>query len=1448
MLLVALFCGKYEEDNMKRFFFLMTLFIMIFSVSSCSKKDQVIISYNTNGGVEIDSDVIDDNQTDFNLPIPTRIGYTFMAWYIDQELMIEYTDQNVPTSSFTLYAKWLINEYTITFITNGGSDVLPISKQYQQNISEPQDPYKEGYSFIGWFTEQNLINEYLFVSMPPQNLTLYAKWAINEYTITFVTNGGSSIIPIVNEFHEEILEPTSPIKEGYLFGGWFTDTEFLHEYQFGIMPSENITLYAKWILEQSNFDFDDALQIYENQVFHISEDYEKDTLYYFFVPEKSGYYTINSLIIEDVKVNIYNESIQYIGYQYLYDHYSNIEYIYFIENELYYLAVTDINENDLGSFDLSVSFISENNDIFSTAETVNIEEYNSIVILPNQNKLYKFISNDEQFLVFNFTTMNDVFVEVYDENGYYIARSYSNEDSFDFYVMTNGTYYINIHSNEEIENAGVDFIINKTIPENLDFDTALEIAKDQTLQYTLFIDDCLLYYVIHVSDSGFYQFSSQSNHDFSVTLYDSEYYDLDYDDDSGENNNFMLTLYFEKNMTYYFEINLKDHWGLTTFKLSLSFSNQTNHDFQNASLVNIDILYNDTIYLNGEQLFYKFYISQSGNYQIISQCEENILFNIYSSDFVYIADFYLYDHYSNFSFTELQSGEYYYIEISFVNQIAIGNFNFKIMINNEINTILEDAILYNLNDPNEILTTSLNYINLYSFIPESTGDYFIEYYSYSSIDTEWYDENGYIISGATKGFNCLSIPMVFGLNYYFVVLSDGSIFENILFEITQVDNYNTDFNNAKKVELEEINNVIVIDYNEILYYRFEPLLSGEYQVFSSGYLPLFIELYDEDFYFIDGYGSTWMNNNFIFNYTFDAGSIYYFIIGVDNSSIGKFDFMIHQSNNVNIDMDKAEILLLNNDYHLSISNYGEQLYYEFIPQFSGIYRVNISNIWGLGVLITDGNEHVVESDSTQENFDFIQEDYYLVKNQSYYFMITFYDYYSFGHFVFKVSLFNNIEDDFVTAIDIYSGDTVNIVIENNEQMFYKFTPQETGEYILLSSGNIDTYITIYNEEGYILDKNDDFIDLNFTLMFYFEAGETYYLSIKLYTYSTNHSFIFSLISANFGFSSAEMIHKDESKTVDIANYNDYRCYKFQPMDSETLMIFSYGNYDTMILIFDSNYNLVSIDISELDNSNFKLYYPFIQNRIYYFVVLMVDRNEIGTFNIYLCQPTIEADELVFIQTDAYETIEIKFVPLETATYSLYIMDVDESYYASYEIDVFDSSMSLIASDDHGGWITLYEIWYDLYYNEELLILELNAGEEYTFKIRPIYDEFYMICQKVIPIHENVYTDVFIDFDSTSYYYVYEFTPSVISPTFDIYSIGNHWTYISIHEENGYFIEHNHEDFDHNPPDNLEDYIGKLNMNFHSSIDFEYGKTYYIFVGFWIDNYTSSGNFTFIITN
>ena len=159
---------------------------------------------------------------------PAKEGYTFAGW--DPEFVEGAT---VPVGGITYTATWTVNSHTITFNTNGGSEIEPMTLDYGTAIVLPDAPTREGYEFAGWAEE---VPE----TMPDRDLVLNATWNVLQYTVKFVVDG-VAVYEESLDYGTVVTKPADPVKEGYTFAGW--DPEFV---EGTTVPVGGLTYNATW--------------------------------------------------------------------------------------------------------------------------------------------------------------------------------------------------------------------------------------------------------------------------------------------------------------------------------------------------------------------------------------------------------------------------------------------------------------------------------------------------------------------------------------------------------------------------------------------------------------------------------------------------------------------------------------------------------------------------------------------------------------------------------------------------------------------------------------------------------------------------------------------------------------------------------------------------------------------------------------------------------------------------------------------------------------------------------------------------------------------------------------------------------------------------------------------------------------------------------------------------
>ena len=136
---------------------------------------------------------------------------------------------------------------TVTFLSDGES-AAPSQIRANTPATRPADPTKEGYTFIGWYNGES---EWDFETPVTTDLTLTAKWQVNQYTITFKPENGGQDIVIKQDYGTAITAPANPTKTGYTFAGWDKTIPTT-------MPAGNMTITAQWQINQYTITFDTA--------------------------------------------------------------------------------------------------------------------------------------------------------------------------------------------------------------------------------------------------------------------------------------------------------------------------------------------------------------------------------------------------------------------------------------------------------------------------------------------------------------------------------------------------------------------------------------------------------------------------------------------------------------------------------------------------------------------------------------------------------------------------------------------------------------------------------------------------------------------------------------------------------------------------------------------------------------------------------------------------------------------------------------------------------------------------------------------------------------------------------------------------------------------------------------------------------------------------------------
>ncbi|MGM9971510.1 MAG: InlB B-repeat-containing protein, partial [Anaeroplasmataceae bacterium] len=120
---------------------------------------------------------------------PERNGYRFIGWYTSDDYSQLYDFDSLVTSNIIIYAKWVedasqvVNTYDVTLVFNNGEENEVCNVKENTVFGTPTEPTKTGYTFVGWYSDVSLSTAYDFSTTVTSDITLYAKWNINTYTV-----------------------------------------------------------------------------------------------------------------------------------------------------------------------------------------------------------------------------------------------------------------------------------------------------------------------------------------------------------------------------------------------------------------------------------------------------------------------------------------------------------------------------------------------------------------------------------------------------------------------------------------------------------------------------------------------------------------------------------------------------------------------------------------------------------------------------------------------------------------------------------------------------------------------------------------------------------------------------------------------------------------------------------------------------------------------------------------------------------------------------------------------------------------------------------------------------------------------------------------------------------------------------------------------------------------
>lgn len=177
----------------------------------------------------------------------SKENHTFAGWYNGDEKFDFDADTTNAPNVLELVAKWDINQYTIQFVSEHGSFAdQTIEHGKLIETGDLTIPEVEGYTFDGWYTDENRTIEFDFSTPITGNTKVYAKWTANDYEVRFITEHGDAPASQNVKYNRTADDPGKLSAEGYTFIGWYTDHTCTTEFNFSTPITGNIKVYAKW--------------------------------------------------------------------------------------------------------------------------------------------------------------------------------------------------------------------------------------------------------------------------------------------------------------------------------------------------------------------------------------------------------------------------------------------------------------------------------------------------------------------------------------------------------------------------------------------------------------------------------------------------------------------------------------------------------------------------------------------------------------------------------------------------------------------------------------------------------------------------------------------------------------------------------------------------------------------------------------------------------------------------------------------------------------------------------------------------------------------------------------------------------------------------------------------------------------------------------------------------
>ena len=217
------------------------------------------VTFDSKSGSSVADTVFDADGSIAAPTPPTREGYVFLGWSAtDGGSTVSFPYSPGVAEDITLYALWSADTHTVTFDSKGGNEVDFDSFVTGGSVTEPFAPTRDGYTFLGWSaTNGGAAISFPYTPGVTEDITLYALWSAESYTVTFNPMGGDDVADLTFSADGSLSAPSNPSRSGYTFVGW-SATENGSAVSFPYSPgvTEDIVMYALWSTDSYSVDFE----------------------------------------------------------------------------------------------------------------------------------------------------------------------------------------------------------------------------------------------------------------------------------------------------------------------------------------------------------------------------------------------------------------------------------------------------------------------------------------------------------------------------------------------------------------------------------------------------------------------------------------------------------------------------------------------------------------------------------------------------------------------------------------------------------------------------------------------------------------------------------------------------------------------------------------------------------------------------------------------------------------------------------------------------------------------------------------------------------------------------------------------------------------------------------------------------------------------------------------